>query len=73
MTVGLRPQLTGRSGDEVLDLTIEIVEHLGSETLVHARPAKSALLLTALVQSGHELSSGQKFQASFDTTGLFID
>ena len=73
VTVGLRPQLIGRSGDEALDLTIEIVEHLGSETLVHARPAKSALLLTALVQGGHELSSGQKFQASFDTTGLFID
>ena len=72
VTVGLRPQLIGRSGDEVLDLTIEIVEHLGSETLVHARPAKSALLLTALVQGGRELSSGQKFQARFDRKDLFI-
>jgi len=72
VTVGLRPQVMGRNGDQALELTIEIVEHFGSESLVHARSMGSARLLTALVENGRELNSGQSFQARFENEDLLF-
>jgi lactose/L-arabinose transport system ATP-binding protein len=72
VTVGLRPQFMGRNGDQALELTIEIVEHFGSESLVHARSGESARLLTVLVENGRELDSGQTFQARFETEDLLF-
>ena len=72
VTVGLRPQFMGRKGDNALELTIEIVEHFGSESLVHARSSGSARLLTALVDNGRELAAGQTFEARFETRELLL-
>ncbi|WP_431300672.1 ABC transporter ATP-binding protein [Tabrizicola sp. BL-A-41-H6] len=70
--VGLRPQHFRSDGDAAVHLTIEIVEHLGSDTLVHARPDGSAHLLTALVSGGRDLRSGQPFEARFRTSEIFL-
>ena len=72
VTVGLRPQVLGRTGDQSLEVTVEIVEHFGSDSLVHARPAGSTRLLTALVDNGRELASGQRFEARFRTEDLLF-
>jgi lactose/L-arabinose transport system ATP-binding protein len=72
VAVGLRPQLIGRNGDQTLELTIEIVEHFGSESLVHARFPGSERLLTALVENGRELASGRNFQARFSSKDLLF-
>ncbi|MCA3513947.1 MAG: ABC transporter ATP-binding protein [Rhodobacter sp.] len=72
VTVGLRPQVLGRTGDQSLEVTVEIVEHFGSDSLVHARPAGSARLLTALVDNGRELAPGQKLEARFRTEDLLF-
>jgi lactose/L-arabinose transport system ATP-binding protein len=71
-TVGLRPQFIGRDGDQALDLTIEIVEHFGSDSLVHARSAGSDRLVTALVENGRDLGSGQRLEARFRTEDLLF-
>jgi lactose/L-arabinose transport system ATP-binding protein len=72
VTVGLRPQFLRRNGDQSLELMIEIVEHFGSDSLVHARSAGSARLLTALVENGRELHPGQRFEARFKTEDLLF-
>ncbi len=72
VTVGLRPQVLGRTGDQSLGLTVEIVEHFGSDSLVHARPAGSTRLLTALVDNGRDLARGQRFEARFRTDNLLL-
>ena len=72
VTVGLRPQFLGHQGDQSLELMIEIVEHFGSDSLVHARSAGSARLLTALVENGRELNSGQRLDARFETEDLLL-
>jgi lactose/L-arabinose transport system ATP-binding protein len=72
VTIGLRPQLMGRTGGQALNLTIEIVEHFGSESLVHGRTDGSARLVTAVVQDGRDLASGQPFQARFDTRAVLL-
>lgn len=72
VTVGLRPQFLGRHGDQALDLIIEIVEHFGSDSLVHARSKGAARLLTALVENGRELDSGQKFCVRFKTEDILV-
>jgi lactose/L-arabinose transport system ATP-binding protein len=70
--LGLRPQAIGRGGDEGLELVIEVVEHLGSETLVHARPPGQSRLVTALVDGGRDLAPGQPFTARFDRQSLYL-
>ena len=72
LTIGLRPQVIGRGGGEMLPLTIEIVEHLGTETLVHARPADSARNLIASIEGGRDLRTGQTFEAHFAADSIFL-
>jgi len=72
VTLGLRPQSIGRHGTACLDLVIEVIEQLGSETLVHARPQGSAELITAVVDDGRDLAAGHDFRACFDVTRLMI-
>jgi len=72
MTIGLRPQAIGRGGMETLGLIIEIVEHLGAETLVHARPLGSQQMITVMIEGGRELAVGQRFDARFTSDSLFL-
>ncbi len=72
VTVGLRPQFIGRNGDQSLDLMVEIVEHFGSDSLVHARSAGSDRLVTALVEDGRDIGSGQRLEARFRAEDLLF-
>jgi lactose/L-arabinose transport system ATP-binding protein len=72
VTAGLRPQALGGQGAGQLDLVIEVIEHLGSETLVHARPHGSAALITAVVDDGRSLAPGQDIALRFDPAKLMI-
>jgi lactose/L-arabinose transport system ATP-binding protein len=72
VTVGLRPQHVGRVGAEAIGLTIEVVEHLGAESLVHARPGGSHQLITAVIPGGRDLESGQHFDVRFDAGDLLL-
>ena len=70
--LGLRPQAISMTGAQSIALVVEVVEHLGSETLVHARAPGSAELVTALVTGGRTLTPGQPFAARFDTAALYL-
>lgn len=72
VTIGIRPQAIGSLGDEGLSLTIEIVEHLGTESIVHARHPSSDVLLTALISGGRDLRPGQPFEARFSRHDLYL-
>ena len=72
VTLGIRPQVIGRGGDEVLNLSVEIVEHLGAETLIHARPTNTGQLLTALVVGGRDLCARQAIAARFHSQDLYL-
>ena len=72
VTVGLRPQSIGRGGANQLELVIELVEHLGSKTLVHARPRGAEQMITAVIEDGRSLQPGQEFKGSFNSDKLML-
>jgi lactose/L-arabinose transport system ATP-binding protein len=72
VTAGLRPQDIVPGGTAQLDFVIEAIEHLGPETLVHARLPGSHDLFTAVVDDGRALEAGQRFAARFDPRKLHI-
>jgi lactose/L-arabinose transport system ATP-binding protein len=72
VTVGLRPQAIGHEGAGQLDLVIDVIEHLGSETLVHTRPHGSGHIITAVVDDGRALRPGETFTARFAPEKLMI-
>ena len=72
VTAGLRPQAINQGGSTHLDLVTDVIEHLGSETLVHARPQGSPHVFTAVVNDGRDLEAGQAFKAQFDPGKLMI-
>ncbi|MEO9168026.1 MAG: TOBE domain-containing protein, partial [Aestuariivirga sp.] len=64
ITVGLRPQHFSTKGDLTFKLTVELAEHLGSETFVYAGNTTGELL-TIATTNGRDLKIGQKFEAHF--------
>ncbi len=65
VTVGLRPEHFKSGGEAALDLTIEIVEHLGGESYAYARQG-SANIITIATDKGRDWQSGMKITARFD-------
>ena len=65
VTVGIRPEAFKRGGDARLNLTVEIVEHLGDETFAYARQA-GGQVVTISVSDGRALRPGQTISATFD-------
>ena len=65
VTLGLRPEHFKSGGSAALDLTIEIIEHLGSESYAYARQG-AAEILTIATDKGREWASGQQITARFD-------
>jgi len=73
VTVGLRPVHFNDSGAAVLNLTVELVEHLGGETFAYARHGNSELVTIGL-RDGRSLRSGDAIAARFDpATALLFD
>jgi lactose/L-arabinose transport system ATP-binding protein len=73
VTVGLRPEHFRAGGASKLDVTIEMIEHLGAETYAYARAGNSDLL-TVATQNDRALTAGSPLAARFDPpTVLLID
>ncbi len=71
VTVGLRPGHFNTGGAAELDLTIEMVEHLGLETFVYARQGKGEVI-TIATQEGRGLKAGDAYAARFDPASALL-
>jgi lactose/L-arabinose transport system ATP-binding protein len=71
LTAGIRPEHFKRGGSAHLPVTVEIAEHLGGETYVHARVGGSDLL-TIASDDGRDLKSGDTFDARFDPARVLL-
>jgi lactose/L-arabinose transport system ATP-binding protein len=65
VTVGLRPEHFKAGGAARLDLDVDMIEHLGSETYAYARFGQGELL-TVATQNDRSIKSGDALTASFD-------
>ena len=71
VTIGIRPETFKRGGEAVLDLKVEIVEHLGDETYAYARQA-GGQVITIAVAEGRGLRPGQTIGAMFDPSRMLL-
>ena len=71
VTAGIRPDHFKRGGSANLPVQVEIVEHLGGETFVHAR-AGSSSILTIGSDNGREIKSGDQMEARFDPARVLL-
>ena len=71
VTVGIRPESFKPNGSASLKLTVELVEHLGGETLAYARHGNGELVIAA-TDNDRTLSSGDTFEARFDPEAVLI-
>ncbi|MDK1377306.1 MULTISPECIES: sn-glycerol-3-phosphate ABC transporter ATP-binding protein UgpC [unclassified Sinorhizobium] len=65
VTVGIRPEHFNETGPAALDLTIDMLEHLGGETFAYARHGKGDLVVIE-TKKGRGLKSGDRIAARFD-------
>lgn len=66
ITAGIRPEHFKRGGDASLEVTTELIEHLGGETYVYARH-NGGDVLTVATDDGRELVAGAAMKAQFAT------
>jgi len=71
VTVGIRPESFKADGSAALDLTVELVEHLGGETLAYARHGHGQLI-TVATDNDRGLASGDGFSARFNPEALLL-
>ena len=71
VTVGLRPGHFNATGSAQIDLTIEMIEHLGLETFVYARHGKGEVI-TIATQEGRDLKAGEPLAAHFDPASALL-
>ncbi|WEX74382.1 sn-glycerol-3-phosphate ABC transporter ATP-binding protein UgpC [Sinorhizobium numidicum] len=65
VTIGVRPEHFNESGSAALDVTIDMLEHLGGETFAYARQGKGDLVVIE-TKNGRGLKSGDRIVARFD-------
>ncbi len=71
VTIGIRPEHFNESGSAILDLTIDMLEHLGGETFAYARHGKGELVVIE-TKNGRGLKSGDRVAARFDPACALI-
>jgi len=71
VTVGIRPEHFSAEGSADLDVTVEIIEHLGGETYAYARD-KGADLITIATDNNRTLKTGDRYAAKFDPADLLV-
>ena len=71
VTVGIRPEHFRREGPAALDVTVELIEHLGGETYAYARGAAGELL-TIVTGNDRQLASGDSYRAHFDPAQMLV-
>jgi lactose/L-arabinose transport system ATP-binding protein len=65
VTVGVRPEHFDDTGSATLNLTIDMLEHLGGETFAYARHGSGDLIIIE-TKHGRDLKTGDTIQAKFD-------
>ncbi|MEI2298558.1 ABC transporter ATP-binding protein [Ensifer sp. MJa1] len=71
VTIGIRPEHFGDSGSASLDLTIDMLEHLGGETFAYARHGNGELVIIE-TKNGRDLKSGDGISARFDPAAALV-
>jgi lactose/L-arabinose transport system ATP-binding protein len=71
VTVGIRPGHFDDSGAAALELTVELLEHLGSETYAYARQGSGELLIIGM-HNDRTLAAGQALVARFDPAHVLL-
>ncbi|MCY1327433.1 sn-glycerol-3-phosphate import ATP-binding protein UgpC [compost metagenome] len=71
VTIGIRPEHFGDSGAASLDLTIDMLEHLGGETFAYARHGDGELIIIE-TKNGRGLKSGDSIAARFDPAAVLV-
>jgi multiple sugar transport system ATP-binding protein len=73
VSVGIRPQhiRLARDGERGVPVAIDLVEALGSETVVHAHASTGELIL-AVLAGQHALAKGQTMTFAFDVRDLHL-
>ncbi|RVH78022.1 TOBE domain-containing protein, partial [Sinorhizobium medicae] len=71
VTIGLRPEHFNEAGPAVLDLTIDMLEHLGGETFAYARHGNGALIVVE-TKNGRGLKAGDRLAARFDPASALV-
>ena len=71
LSVGIRPEHFNDSGSASLDVTIDLLEHLGGETFAYARHGAGDLVIIE-TKNGRNLKSGQKLEARFDPASALL-
>jgi lactose/L-arabinose transport system ATP-binding protein len=71
VTLGLRPDHFTLQGSAVLDVTVELIEHLGGETYAYAR-GNGGTMLTISIGDNRTMAGGDQHQARFDPSRLLV-
>ena len=71
VTLGIRPEHFRAGGSASLDLTIEIIEHLGGESFAYARQGRSNVL-TIATNGGRGWAAGDRIRAEFDPAAVLL-
>ena len=71
VTVGIRPEHFDGVGEGRLDLTIDMLEHLGGETFAYARHDAGDLVVVE-TKNGRDLKAGQTLEARFDPACVLL-
>ncbi|WP_104666029.1 ABC transporter ATP-binding protein [Ensifer adhaerens] len=71
VTIGIRPEHFGETGSASLDLTIDMLEHLGGETFAYARHGDGELIIIE-TKNGRGLKSGDSIAARFDPAAALV-
>ncbi|MEO6012616.1 MAG: sn-glycerol-3-phosphate ABC transporter ATP-binding protein UgpC [Devosia sp.] len=71
VTVGIRPEHFKQGGVGSLDLSIEIIEHLGGETYAYARQGQGDVL-TIATGNTRDLKAGDAYKAHFDPASMLV-
>jgi lactose/L-arabinose transport system ATP-binding protein len=71
VTAGIRPEHFKKGGTAALDLTIEIIEHLGGESYAYARQG-TAGILTIGTDDGRDWVAGRAITAHFDPAKVLL-
>jgi lactose/L-arabinose transport system ATP-binding protein len=71
VTVGIRPEHFKASGSAMLELKIELIEHLGGETYAYAGYGDGELL-TLATNNDRQIQAGDAYQARFDPASMLM-
>lgn len=71
VTIGIRPEHFDEAGPAALDLTIDMLEHLGGETFAYARHGNGELIVVE-TKNGRGLRAGDRLTARFDPVSVLV-